>query len=158
MDDGAFDRIERQVAEKGAIEALVQLESDFREQKNYPMVFETRLMRKRIELGLPPIGDGSPDDPPPQLRKAYEEGFLDAARETGALFLADGQIARAWPYFRALGETRPIAEAIETQDPSEECDSVIEIAFQERVNPRKGFELILSRHGLCRAITFFGQY
>jgi hypothetical protein len=34
---------------------------------------------------------------------------------------------------------------------------VIEIAFHEGVNPRKGFELILEHHGICSAITLFGS-
>src|SRR4029077_20327579 len=40
----------------------------------------------------------------------------------------------------------------------EQLDRVIEIAFHEGVNPRKGFELILEHHGICRAITLFGIY
>ena len=34
---------------------------------------------------------------------------------------------------------------------------MIEIAFQEGVNPRKGFELILEHHGICSATTWFGS-
>jgi hypothetical protein len=40
----------------------------------------------------------------------------------------------------------------------EQLDRVIEIAFHEGVNPRKGFELILEQHGICRAITLFGNH
>jgi hypothetical protein len=67
-------------------------------------------------------------------------------------------VARAWPYFRAIGESAPVAAAIEQVKPGEDLDSVIAIAFQERVNPRKGFELILAQYGICRAITCFEQY
>jgi hypothetical protein len=34
---------------------------------------------------------------------------------------------------------------------------VIEIAFREGVNPRKGFELLLEHHGICSAITWYGS-
>jgi hypothetical protein len=95
---------------------------------------------------------------PQSIRPAYERAFLDAAREVGNLFLADGDIGRAWPYFRAIGETTPVAAAIEKAAPGEDIDSVIAIAFQERVNPAKGFELILKQYGICRAITCFDQY
>ena len=36
--------------------------------------------------------------------------------------------------------------------------STIQLAFQEGVNPRKGFELILQHYGMCRAITMFSAY
>ncbi len=35
---------------------------------------------------------------------------------------------------------------------------MIQIALEERANPRKGFELLLARFGICRAITYFEQY
>ena len=34
---------------------------------------------------------------------------------------------------------------------------MIEIAFREGVNPRKGFELLLEHHGICSAITWYGS-
>jgi len=41
---------------------------------------------------------------------------------------------------------------------TEGIEPVLEIALHEQVNPRKGFELLLSHHGICRAITLFDQY
>ena len=35
---------------------------------------------------------------------------------------------------------------------------MIEVAYHEQVNPKKGFELILKHYGICRAITNFSQY
>jgi hypothetical protein len=52
----------------------------------------------------------------------------------------------------------PVAKAIENASPGEASDGVLQIAFFDRVAPRKGFELILEKHGICRAITCFGQY
>jgi hypothetical protein len=83
---------------------------------------------------------------------------MAAAREVGTLFLADGDIPRAWSYFRAIGEPAPVSEAIEKLSPDNVTDGAIEIALYEHVNPKKGFEFLLSKHGLCRAITVFGQY
>jgi len=139
----------------GGFDFLIQR---FREEKNYPSLFEARLMRKRLELGLDPIQMGSLDDVPADVRPAYERTFIDAAREVGGLFLSDGDIARAWPYFRAIGEQAPVAAAIEQVTPGDDVETVIAIAFQERVNPRKGFELILAQYGTCRAITCFEQF
>ena len=62
------------------------------------------------------------------------------------------------PIFGAIGESAPVAAAIEEIEPQEGIDAIIEIAFYEQVHPRKGFELILANYGLCRAITSFGQY
>jgi len=119
--------------------------------KEYGLVFEARLMKKRHELGLPLIqtGDISND--------AYQRGVVEAARESGRLFLADGKIERAWPYFRAIGEPKAVEDAIARVEPGENCEPVIAIAFQEGVHPLKGLELILAQHGMCRAITAFGM-
>src|SRR5579862_19271 len=116
-------------------------------------------MQKRLELGLDPIQAASLEEIPADVRPAYERAFVEAARECGGLFLADGDIVRAWPYFRAIGEPAPVADAIEKLTPGAgEQEAVIGIAFQERANPRKGFELILGQYGICRAITCFEQY
>src|SRR5260370_2591979 len=114
------------------------------------------MMHKRVQFGRPTIQAGSIDDLPADKRRAYEQAFTEAARETGSLFLADGNVLRAWPYFRAIGDRAPIAEAIEKLESVE--DGVLEMALEERVNPRKGFELMLEHLGICRAITYFEQY
>jgi hypothetical protein len=96
------------------------------------------------------------DDIPAGQRDAYEDALAQAAREAASLFLADGDIPRAWPYFRAVGDREPVQAAIEKLESAE--DAVIQIALEERVHPRKGFELLLERYGICRAITYFEQY
>ncbi len=158
MSDQAFDRFEQAVEAGGAGAGLDFLARKFREEKNYAQLFEARLMRKRHELGRPLLGVDAAGDWPEAAQKAYEHCFLEAAREAGGLYLADGDIRRAWPYFRAIGETAPVAAAIEKAEAQEGIEAVIEIAFHERVNPRRGFELILTQFGICRAITSFHQY
>jgi len=49
----------------------------------------------------------------------------------------------------------PYAETPESQAA---LGSTIQVAFQEGLHPRKGFELILKHYGLCRAITMFSAY
>jgi hypothetical protein len=153
-----FELWQEAVAGGGTEAGFDFLRNRFREEKNYPMLFESRLMQKRLELGLEPIQTGSLDDVPEAVRPAYERAFIDAAREVGGLFLADGELARAWPYFRAIGETAQVAAAIENAQTGADAENVIAIAFQERVHPRKGFEMILRQYGICRAITCFEQY
>lgn len=119
--------------------------------REYSLVFETKLMKKRFELGLPLVQTTA------ITREDYQQTVIEAARETGHLFLAAGNIERAWPYFRAISEPGPIADAIANLPADGNPDGVIAIAFQEGVHPLKGLELILARHGMCRAITSFGM-
>jgi hypothetical protein len=159
MADALFDTLEQTLRCAGAEAGFDLLIAKFREEKKYPLLFEARIMKSRHALGLPLIHNGQQfEDLPEDKRVAHERAFMDAAREVGGMFLADGDIPRAWSYFRAIGETTPIAAAIEQLQPQDNQEAVIEIALQERVHPRKGFELILANYGTCRAITFFEQY
>src|SRR5262249_41477460 len=151
----SFEQALRAGGPEAGFELLAQ---KFREEKNYPRLFETRLMKKRHELGLPLIQVNSFDELAADKRRPYEEAFLAAAPEVGHLFLADGDIPRAWSYFRAVGEPAPVAAALEKLAPEQANDGVIEVAFHERVHPRKGFEMVLAAYGISRAISNFGQY
>lgn len=119
--------------------------------KEYGQAFEARLMKKRFELGLPLLQTDSLNDEP------YQAAVVEIARDTGRLFLEAGNIERAWPYFRAVSDTEPVAQAIDKLEPREDLDGVINIAFQEGVHPVKGIELIIAKHGMCRALTAFGM-
>ena len=157
-----FDRVERAVASGGAASALDLLAQKFIAERQYPLLFETRLMQKRLELGLPLIQLGPIEDLPEPERSNFEDAVREAARETGALFLALGDIPHAWPYFRAVGDRETIAAAIENaasvEQPGEQMDALIDIALNQRVHPRKGLELVIAQHGICRAITYFEQF
>ena len=48
--------------------------------------------------------------------------------------------------------------AIERTEEHENMAAIIEIAYQEQIHPRKGFELILKHYGICRAISSVFQY
>jgi hypothetical protein len=158
MPDDAFDRVEEALRSGGLDAGFELLIRRFRDEKKYPLLFEARLMKIRRALGLPLIQTDNIEELSPEIRAAYERGFVGAAREVGGLFLADGDIPHAWPYFRTIGEPAPVADAIERVEPKEGIDGIIEIAFHERANPRKGFELILAQYGTCRAISFLAQY
>jgi hypothetical protein len=158
MSDDSFQQIEHAVASGGPASALDLLARKFLAEKQYPRLFETRLMQKRLELGLPLIQLGAIDTMREPARTQYEDGVREAAREAGALFLADGDIPHAWPYFRAIGDRATIASAIETTEAGEQLEALIDIALGERVHPRKGLELVIAQHGICRAITYFEQF
>jgi hypothetical protein len=124
---------------------------------NYALLFETRLMRSRWDLGLPLIQTADAAAFPVGKRDAYEQAMIDAAREAGRLYLAAGQIEAAYRYLRAVGETDAVVEAIDRVEPGEDQEGVIAIALQEGLHPAKGLELVLRQHGMCRAITTFGM-
>jgi hypothetical protein len=157
MAENVFERLESLLSNRNPESIFDFLEKQFRADKKYPHLFETLLMRKRREMGLPLIQTG-PLDLPDSQRRDYEESFVRAAREVGALYLADGNVPRAWPYFRAIGETAPVAAAIERIQEMEDAGPIVEIAFYEKVHPVKGFELILNQYGSCRAISSLMQY
>jgi hypothetical protein len=156
--EDSFDLIERTAASGGAASALDLLARKFIAEKQYPQLFETRLMQKRLELGLPLIQLGSIEDLPEPERSSYEEGVRQAARETGTMYLAAGDIPHAWPYFRAIGDRETIASAIDAAETGEHIEAVIDIALGQRVHPPKGLELVIAHHGICRAITYFEQF
>ncbi len=158
MNENMFDNLQRLAQSTGADAVFELLARRFRDEKRYPHLFEARLMHKRRELGLPLIQVESLGELPDDKRRTYEDAYIAAAREVGGLFLAEGDIVRAWPYFRAIGETTSVTEAIEKVEPSEGLEPIIEIAYHERANPRKGFELILANYGTCSAITSFEQF
>lgn len=157
MDQALFAALDDLLPAASPAEALDFLMDQFRQNRQYALLFEATLMKRRAELSVPLI---QTEPLPEDKRAAYDETVIAAARETGSLYLAEGNIERAWPYFRAIGETGPIREAIARYTPSEEEDPepVIDIAYQQAVHPSKGLELILARFGMCRAITVFGMY
>jgi hypothetical protein len=155
MDQDAFGEVERQFAANGAEAALEMVARTARAAKDYHMLFGARAMEARRRLGLPLIEPESAPELADEQRATYEAALEAAAREAGDLALRHGDVADAWPYFKALGDTAAIAAAIENVGAGEQLDRVIEIAFQEGVNVRRGFELILENRGICNAITWF---
>jgi len=161
MEQEGFETIARDSAENGPLRAAEALIERLKADRSYPAVFEARLMLARYKLDLPLIPDDSLNVLEGEARDAYQQAQVEAAREVGELFLADGEIYSAWPYLRAVGETEPVRRAIEAFAPpagDDAIDGVVQIAYNEALHPRRGFELILEHYGICRAITNFGQY
>ncbi len=166
IDTSRFHWIDAAVGSANQDRAFEQLVQQFTQDKQYGSVFNACLMRARLELGLPLTSNPSISEVPNDLQQRYQDAYVEAAREVGRLFLNDGNIPDAWPYFRAVGDTKPIVEALdafeadEAESPAslERLSAIIQIAFQEGAHPRKGFALILKHYGMCRAVTMFGAY
>lgn len=143
---------------RATVDSLVEL---LRAQRDYFHLFDALLLRKKFELGVPVGQPTSLDDVPEEHRDAFEEAYIDAAREVGRLLLESGDIPRAWPYFRTIRETQPVRDAIEALDlpheANEETEQVTAIAVYEGANPGKGIEMLLRTHGTCNTITAVDQ-
>jgi hypothetical protein len=155
MEPHVFDELEMTLTAKGPAAAIDRLCAELRANKDYTALFYALLMKKRHELGVSPIPTGPSQDLPPQTHAPYEEAIREAARLVGGLFLQDRNLPQAWLYFRMLGEPEPMRRALEAYEPQEgeDLQPVVQVAFYEGVHPRRGFDLILSRFGICNAIT-----
>jgi hypothetical protein len=124
-----------------AVAAVDLLIGRLEQERRHAEWFQARLMRTRMDLGL------SPADPPERLsdasRALYDAAQIETARETGKRYLDDGEILRAWPYYRALGEHQPVIDAIENLPADRFSEEILTLSFEERLNPKKALELLL---------------
>ncbi len=161
MSEADYTQLEELSASEGPDAALDRLIELLREQKAYHKLFDATLIRKKQSLGLPLSRPTSFDDVPEEHRKEVEDAYVEAAREIGKLFIADGDIPSAWMYLQVIREPEPVAEAIDAlpiaSDYDEASENVMQIALFERVHPLKGVKMILRSHGMCNTITSLDQ-
>jgi hypothetical protein len=155
MEPALYDRLQQSLRTSGPGPAIEELCAQLRQNKDYSGLFYALLMKKRQELGVSPIPTAPSQDLPPQTHAAYEDAIREAVRLVGGLYLEERNIPQAWGYFRMIGEPDAVARAIDSYEPAEgeDVSQLVSIAFQEGVNPCRGFDLILKRFGLCSAIT-----
>jgi hypothetical protein len=156
----AFEVFDRDVAGLGPGAALDRLIAWLDERGEARSLLDALLLKARHDLGLPVIGVGNLNDLAEPGRSQYEERYVAAIRRVGGKLLDAGDLVGAWPYFRVLGEKDQVARAIETYRPSgepgdESLGQVVDVAFNQGVHPRRGYELILEHYGACSAITAF---
>ncbi|RMG47935.1 MAG: hypothetical protein D6718_02700, partial [Acidobacteria bacterium] len=122
-----------------------------------------RLLAERLRLGLPVWGE--PEGPPvsPETRTAYEKAADRIARALGRELLERGEIAAAWPIWRRLGETGPVAEAIERLAserpavPRRRLSELIRIALHEGAHPAAGLRLAVEAGEYGAAFDFLAE-
>jgi hypothetical protein len=160
MDQSTFDELQKRLGESGPEAAIDRLCDELRAEKDYHNLFYALLMKKRCQLGVNPVPTSPALKLPSEVHAEYEEAIRTAARTVGELFLQDGNIAQAYPYFNMIHEREPVVAALEQFNPteSEDCDAVVNIAYHQGVHPRKGFDIILDRFGICSAITTLGGH
>ncbi len=160
MDSALFEELERTLGSEGPAATLERLCTRLRERQDYDALFYARLMAKRYELGVSPVPTAPTADVPPQNQTAFEDAIRQACREVGALYLGEGKLAQAWAYYRMIGEAAPVERALTEARPGEadDLEPLIQIALYEGVLPRRGFDWVLERYGLCSAITTLGGH
>ncbi|HKB35741.1 MAG TPA: hypothetical protein VKD72_04760 [Gemmataceae bacterium] len=160
MNPSLFDELERTLTTEGASAALDRLCTRLRERQDYDNLFYARLMAKRYELGVSPVPTAPTSDVPPERQGEFEETIRRACREVGGLYLEQGNIPQAWMYYRMVGDSVPVEQALDEARPDEgqDLEPLIQIALYEGVLPRKGFDWVLTRYGLCSAITTLGGH
>jgi hypothetical protein len=155
MDPALFTDLERTLSAQGPAAAIDRLCQRLRAEKDYSSLFYALLLQKRHALGISPIPTGPAQDVPEALHAAYEDAIREAGREVGRLYLDAGQLPQAWAYYRMLNEPEPLRVALERYQPGDGDDlqALVHIAFYEGVHPKKGFDWVLDRFGICNAIT-----
>jgi hypothetical protein len=159
MQSEMFDELEKTLTSRGPAAAVEQLCAGLSNERDYNALFYALLLKKRQELGVSAIPTGPAQDLPARVHDAYEDGIRQAARHVGRLYLDEGNIAAAWPYYRMLGESAPVSDALTEYQPSadEDVQQLVHLAFYEGANPRRGFDWIIERYGICNAITTLGS-
>ncbi len=159
-EDDPFDDLDRVLRERGPDAALGLLVERLEGRDEPRPLLDALLLKARHELGIGPLPPASLTGLPEPGRSRYEERYVEALRAVGRRLLDRGEIAAAWPYFKAIGEPAAVAEAIEAYRPAagqadETLGQVVEIAFNQGAAPGRGFALILDHYGACSAITAF---
>jgi hypothetical protein len=159
-DEVSFDLLEGVLRTGGPAAAIDRLIEQLNTAGDYRALLDALLLKARHELALPLISSGALSDLPEPVRTQYEERYIAAIRLVGSRYLEGGDILGAWPYYRAIAEQDPVAQAIARYQPSENDErlgAVIDVAFSQGVSQRRGFELILEHYGTCPAISAFEQ-
>ena len=133
----------------------------FTESKDYHRLFQALMMQARQKMGLPLLYAASADEVPDGQLDEFEKLLIAAARNVGELFLEDGNLVEAWPYFKHIGEQDAFRQSLEQHeiDPEdyEGTEKLIEIALHEQAHPVRGFQWMLASHGICNTITTLEQ-
>jgi hypothetical protein len=154
----AFRALDQALKTAGPGAALDHLVERLSGEGQFRALLDALLLKARHELGLPLILEGNLSELVEPARTNYEARYVEAIRTVGTKLLETGDIPGAWPYFRAISEIEPVARAVDAYVASEDdprLGAIIEVAFNQGANPRRGFELLLDHYGVCSAISAF---
>lgn len=155
-DPALYDRLSHALKEAGAENAVSLLCQELRSEGQYGKLFYALLLKKRVAMGVNPIPTSGASNMTAAQQAEYEDAIREACREVGNLFLSAQNLPAAYEYLRMIGEEKAVADALESFRPGDDVDlqPIIEIAFHHGLHPKRGFDLVLDRYGICSAITF----
>jgi hypothetical protein len=155
-----LDQLASRLRADGTASAIDLLIEQLDRKKEYRSLLDALLLKARHDLGLPLVQVGPLSGLAEPARTQFEERYVEAIRRVGTKLLEAGEIPTAWAYFRAIAEPEPVAAALDAYvpgDDSERVGQVIDVAFNQGANVRRGYELILDHYGTCSAITALEQ-
>ncbi len=157
-----LDSVLQRLGESRASDDVISaVEAALTEDRDYHRLFDAKLLRTRIQLGLPFTQPTSLDNVPAEKQAEFRDAYVAAAREIGQLLIDDNRLADAWAYFRTIGESEPIRSAIEEftvpDEPNEQFDEIMNLALYEGAHMVKGLEFLLKTHGTCNSVTTLSQ-
>jgi hypothetical protein len=158
-DPALYESLREKLKQAGPAEAINQLCDELRQRGEYSKLFYALLLKKRFEMGVNPMPTAPANELSSQQQDEYENCVREACRTVGKLYLDAGNIPAAFEFFRMIGEPKPVAEAIERFTPPDDADiqPIVDIAFHHGLNPKRGFDLLLERYGICSSITFLSN-
>jgi len=161
MTDTLFEELAQLQRAQGTEAAIGRLIDSLRDGKEFHRLFDALLLKTRYEMKLPLGRLTSLDDVPENQQQAFEEAYIEAARQVGGEFLAQNNIPQAWLYFRTIREPERVHQALEAIDPEgdlpENVDDLIGVALYDGAHPLKGLAMMLASRGTCNTITAFDQ-
>ncbi len=158
MNPAVFEDLQHTLDSAGPSAAIDKLCDSLRGDDNLEGLFYARLLAARQKLGLVPVPTAPITDIPDDKQDQYEESIRVACREVGQLCLERRQLPAAFGYYRMIGDLEPIRKVMADYAPAEDedMDALIRISLYEGLLPRKGFDWVLDRFGICNSITTLG--
>lgn len=157
MSNSPFNSIQSDLANGGGVAQMFdRLAEQFRSQKRYHDLFDTRLMQSRCRLGLPLEHSPQLDELAEPLRTQTEEAYIRACNEVGRMLLKEGQLREAWMYLRPVGAKQTMAHNLVKIEPNDDnVEELVDLALHEGIAPAFGYRLVLDFFGVCNAVTMF---
>jgi len=155
MSESTFSSFDDALKQSGTGASLEYLKDYFLQQKDYHKLFEILKMKVREDLDLPVVFDPEKEKELSQeVNRKLEDGMMDACREVGQHLFRAGRPEEGWMYLQPVGD-RALAKKLLREVPLNEQThaAIVEIGFEQGVDPEYGFRQMLEVYGVCDAIT-----
>ena len=140
---------------------LDRLEEVLIESEDFHRLFDAKLIRTRLRMGLPITQPASLSGIPREQEAEFRDAWMEAARDVGQRLLDAGKLSDAWAYFRTIDDPEPIRKAIEAipipREQDEAADELLQLALHEGAHVVRGLEILLQTHGTCNTVTAVSQ-